>query len=212
MSPDYWRIAALDTYSSGDGGSWTLSAEGDDSVGVGPARDAHPRTRSSSSSSDRAARRALAAGRVPSRGDRPARHARGQVVGHDRRRRRRGQPASNYTVASKLPPLSTAQISARAAGTRRRAAAAAPWRAFVRRSRRAPRSTRSRRRRTPASSTTRGADHAVRARPKRCATTSATATLHVRHERRRPRRRAPPSSRSSRQARDSACSSRAPTR
>jgi transglutaminase-like putative cysteine protease len=33
--PDYWRIAALDKYSGEDGGSWTLSAEGDDSVGVG---------------------------------------------------------------------------------------------------------------------------------------------------------------------------------
>jgi transglutaminase-like putative cysteine protease len=33
--PDYWRIAALDTYSSERGGSWTLSAEGDDSVAVG---------------------------------------------------------------------------------------------------------------------------------------------------------------------------------
>ena len=32
---DYWRIAALDSYSGDDGGSWTLSAEGDDSVGVG---------------------------------------------------------------------------------------------------------------------------------------------------------------------------------
>jgi transglutaminase-like putative cysteine protease len=33
--PDYWRIAALDTYSDANGGSWTLSAEGDGSVGVG---------------------------------------------------------------------------------------------------------------------------------------------------------------------------------
>ncbi|MFI5053275.1 MAG: DUF3488 and DUF4129 domain-containing transglutaminase family protein [Acidimicrobiia bacterium] len=33
--PDYWRIAALDTYSSDSGGQWTLSAEGDGSVTVG---------------------------------------------------------------------------------------------------------------------------------------------------------------------------------
>jgi transglutaminase-like putative cysteine protease len=33
--PDYWRIAALDQYSSDDGGQWTLSAEGDGSVSVG---------------------------------------------------------------------------------------------------------------------------------------------------------------------------------
>jgi transglutaminase-like putative cysteine protease len=33
--PDYWRIAALDQYSGDDGGRWTLSAEGDGSVGVG---------------------------------------------------------------------------------------------------------------------------------------------------------------------------------
>lgn len=33
--PDYWRIAALDTYSSDNGGSWTLTAEGDGSVRVG---------------------------------------------------------------------------------------------------------------------------------------------------------------------------------
>jgi len=32
---DYWRIAALDTYSGAGGGSWTLSAEGDGSVDVG---------------------------------------------------------------------------------------------------------------------------------------------------------------------------------
>jgi transglutaminase-like putative cysteine protease len=32
---DYWRIAALDTYSSDNGGSWTLSAEGDGGVRVG---------------------------------------------------------------------------------------------------------------------------------------------------------------------------------
>jgi transglutaminase-like putative cysteine protease len=32
---DYWRIAALDTYSGRDGGQWTLSADGDGSVGVG---------------------------------------------------------------------------------------------------------------------------------------------------------------------------------
>jgi transglutaminase-like putative cysteine protease len=42
---DYWRIAALDTYSSDRGGSWTLTAEGDDSVRVGlpstPPADAH---------------------------------------------------------------------------------------------------------------------------------------------------------------------------
>ncbi len=34
-TPDYWRVVALDTYSSDNGGSWTLSAEGDGSVGVG---------------------------------------------------------------------------------------------------------------------------------------------------------------------------------
>jgi len=33
--PDYWRIAALDTYSGDNGGEWTLSAEGDGSVDVG---------------------------------------------------------------------------------------------------------------------------------------------------------------------------------
>jgi transglutaminase-like putative cysteine protease len=33
--PDYWRIAALDTYTGDNGGAWTLSAEGDDSVQVG---------------------------------------------------------------------------------------------------------------------------------------------------------------------------------
>jgi len=33
--PDYWRIAALDTYSNADGGQWTLSASGDGSVSVG---------------------------------------------------------------------------------------------------------------------------------------------------------------------------------
>jgi transglutaminase-like putative cysteine protease len=33
--PDYWRIAALDQYSSEGGGQWTLSAEGDGSVSVG---------------------------------------------------------------------------------------------------------------------------------------------------------------------------------
>jgi hypothetical protein len=33
--PDYWRIAALDTYSDDNGGAWTLSAEGDDGVQVG---------------------------------------------------------------------------------------------------------------------------------------------------------------------------------
>ncbi len=33
--PDYWRIAALDQYSGDNGGQWTLSAEGDGSVGVG---------------------------------------------------------------------------------------------------------------------------------------------------------------------------------
>ncbi len=32
---DYWRIAALDTYSGAHGGSWTLTAEGDHSVRVG---------------------------------------------------------------------------------------------------------------------------------------------------------------------------------
>ena len=44
--PDYWRIAALDTYSETDGGQWTLSASGDGKVSVGPARHAarrHPR-------------------------------------------------------------------------------------------------------------------------------------------------------------------------
>jgi transglutaminase-like putative cysteine protease len=34
-TPDYWRIAALDKYSSDGGGRWTLSAEGDGSVEVG---------------------------------------------------------------------------------------------------------------------------------------------------------------------------------
>ncbi len=42
---DYWRIAALDTYSGDRGGSWTLTAEGDGSVRVGlpssPPADAH---------------------------------------------------------------------------------------------------------------------------------------------------------------------------
>ena len=33
--PDYWRIAALDTYSNADGGQWTLSASGDGKVSVG---------------------------------------------------------------------------------------------------------------------------------------------------------------------------------
>ena len=33
--PDYWRILALDQYSGDEGGSWTLSAEGDGSVSVG---------------------------------------------------------------------------------------------------------------------------------------------------------------------------------
>lgn len=33
--PDYWRIAALDTYSDTDGGQWTLSASGDGNVRVG---------------------------------------------------------------------------------------------------------------------------------------------------------------------------------
>jgi transglutaminase-like putative cysteine protease len=32
---DYWRIAALDQYSPANGGNWTLSAQGDDSVAVG---------------------------------------------------------------------------------------------------------------------------------------------------------------------------------
>jgi transglutaminase-like putative cysteine protease len=32
---DYWRIAALDQYSGDSGGQWTLSAEGEGSVGVG---------------------------------------------------------------------------------------------------------------------------------------------------------------------------------
>ncbi len=34
-TPDYWRIAALDTYSGERGGSWTLTAEGEGSVRVG---------------------------------------------------------------------------------------------------------------------------------------------------------------------------------
>ncbi len=40
--PDYWRIAALDRYTGDNGGQWTLSAEGDGSVGVGlpPVSDA----------------------------------------------------------------------------------------------------------------------------------------------------------------------------
>ena len=42
---DYWRIAALDSYSGDGGGSWTLSAEGDDSVRGRPADDAARRTR-----------------------------------------------------------------------------------------------------------------------------------------------------------------------
>lgn len=33
--PDYWRIAALDSYSDADGGQWTLSASGDGNVSVG---------------------------------------------------------------------------------------------------------------------------------------------------------------------------------
>ena len=33
--PDYWRVVALDTYSGANGGEWTLSAEGDGSVSVG---------------------------------------------------------------------------------------------------------------------------------------------------------------------------------
>ena len=33
--PDYWRIAALDTYAETDGGQWTLSASGDGKVSVG---------------------------------------------------------------------------------------------------------------------------------------------------------------------------------
>ncbi len=33
--PDYWRIAALDSYSNADGGQWTLSASGDGNVSVG---------------------------------------------------------------------------------------------------------------------------------------------------------------------------------
>jgi transglutaminase-like putative cysteine protease len=33
--PDYWRIAALDQYSGDNGGQWTLSAAGNDRVGVG---------------------------------------------------------------------------------------------------------------------------------------------------------------------------------
>ena len=32
---EYWRIAALDSYTGNDGGQWTLSAEGDGSVSVG---------------------------------------------------------------------------------------------------------------------------------------------------------------------------------
>jgi transglutaminase-like putative cysteine protease len=32
---DYWRITALDQYSSADGGNWTLNAQGDDAVGEG---------------------------------------------------------------------------------------------------------------------------------------------------------------------------------
>ncbi len=40
--PDYWRIAALDEYSSEAGGQWTLSASGNDSVQVGLPSDAPP--------------------------------------------------------------------------------------------------------------------------------------------------------------------------
>jgi transglutaminase-like putative cysteine protease len=38
--PDYWRIAALDTYSNAGGGQWTLSASGDGNVSVGLPTDA----------------------------------------------------------------------------------------------------------------------------------------------------------------------------
>jgi transglutaminase-like putative cysteine protease len=42
--PDYWRIAALDTYSNSDGGQWTLSASGEGGVSVGLPSDAPPGT------------------------------------------------------------------------------------------------------------------------------------------------------------------------
>ena len=54
--PDYWRIAALDQYSSEDGGQWTLSAEGDDSVrGRSPERGSRRRPVARSSPSARSA-------------------------------------------------------------------------------------------------------------------------------------------------------------
>ena len=99
--PDYWRIAALDTYSNDNGGQWTLSAEGDGNVSVGLPAGTPTGTLVQRYDIGPLGERWLPR-RVPAGGDRPRRHARGAVVGHDRRRPRRASPTC--TTPSRRAP------------------------------------------------------------------------------------------------------------
>ena len=92
-TPDYWRIAALDEYTSDGGGQWTLRADGSGSVSVGlpkyrPVQHRRHR-RGAAGLSHHRPRRTLASGCVPGSEHQPLRHAGGRRVDHARHPSRR---------------------------------------------------------------------------------------------------------------------------
>jgi transglutaminase-like putative cysteine protease len=105
---DYWRIAALDTYSPDNGGSWTLSAEGDDSVGVGLPSTAPAGTLVQQFDISRLGERWLPAAYEPKAITLPDTlvvKSSGTIVADADE-----VTGLRYQVASKLPPLSTAEV------------------------------------------------------------------------------------------------------
>jgi transglutaminase-like putative cysteine protease len=107
---DYWRIAALDQYSSADGGQWTLSAEGDGSVGVGLPANAPAGSLVQDFAIGRLSERWLPAAYDPVAIDLPDTlvvHSSGTIVADAD-----AVTHLHYQVASKLPPLAGTELSA----------------------------------------------------------------------------------------------------
>jgi transglutaminase-like putative cysteine protease len=108
--PDYWRIAALDLYSSEGGGQWTLSAEGDDRVAVGLPGTAPPNSLVQDFSIGPLSERWLPAAYEPvaiNLGDTLVVKSSGTIVADAD-----SVAHTDYQVASNLPPLAGTQFSA----------------------------------------------------------------------------------------------------